>query len=510
MRALISVSDKTGIVEFAKQLEAMGFEILSTGGTLKALSDAGLKVIAVSDVTGFPECLDGRVKTLHPKIHGGILGIRDNKEHQKQMMELEITPIDLLVINLYPFKNTILKEGVVFEDAIENIDIGGPTMLRSAAKNFNDVTVITDPEDYSIVLEELKSQGKTALDTRYRLALKVFETTANYDAMISDYLRKRLNGNLLGETITMTFEKVQDLRYGENPHQNAAFYGEIVPVKGSLTMAKQLQGKELSYNNINDTNGALEILKEYGDEPTIVAVKHANPCGIASDTQIFEAYRKAHDADPVSIFGGIVVSNKTIDGKTAQEMIKTFLEVIVAPSYDNDALKVFSQKNNLRVLELSDITSNEPGYEVKKVLGGLLVQERDSRLVDELKVVTKRKPTETEMDDLLFAWKAVKNTKSNAISLAKNKCLIANGPGQVNRIGALENAIRQAGQQVKGSVMASDAFFPFDDCVKAAVAAGITAIIQPGGAGRDQDSIDACDEAGITMVFTGMRHFKHS
>ncbi|WKY49148.1 bifunctional phosphoribosylaminoimidazolecarboxamide formyltransferase/IMP cyclohydrolase [Eubacteriaceae bacterium ES3] len=510
MRALISVSDKTGIVEFAKKLEAMGFDILSTGGTLKVLSEAGLKVIAVSDVTGFPECLDGRVKTLHPKIHGGILGIRDNKEHQRQMLELEITPIDLLIINLYPFKNTILKESVAFEEAIENIDIGGPTMLRSAAKNFNDVTVIIDPNDYQLVLEELKNQGKTSLATRYRLALKVFETTANYDTMISDYLRKRLDEDKLSDTITMTFEKVQDLRYGENPHQKAAFYREIVPVKGALTMAKQIQGKELSYNNINDTNGALEILKEYGEIPTIVAVKHANPCGIASDESIYTAYRKAHDADPVSIFGGIVVSNRSIDGETAKEMIKTFLEVIVAPSYTDEALQVFTQKNNLRILELADITSNEPGYEVKKVLGGLLVQERDTKLVDEITVVTLREPSQSEMDDLMFAWKAVKNTKSNAISLAKDKCLIANGPGQVNRIGALENAIRQAGEQVKGAVMASDAFFPFDDCVKAAASAGITAIIQPGGAGRDEDSIKACNEAGIAMVFTGMRHFKHS
>ncbi|HEY5556253.1 bifunctional phosphoribosylaminoimidazolecarboxamide formyltransferase/IMP cyclohydrolase [Acetobacterium sp.] len=509
MRALLSVSDKSGIVEFAKTLSAMGWEILSTGGTAKALRAVGLTIISVSEVTGFPECLDGRVKTLHPKIHGGILGIRNNADHQKQMSDLEITPIDLVVINLYPFKNTILKEGVIFEDAIENIDIGGPTMLRSAAKNFNDVTVVVDPMDYAVVLSELKAYGKTQLETRYKLALKVFETTAHYDTMIADFLRKKEDGEVLKETITMTFEKIQDLRYGENPHQKAAFYGEVVPVKGALTSAKQLQGKELSYNNINDTNGALEILKEYGEEPTIVAVKHANPCGIASDMHIAVAYKKAYESDPISIFGGIIAANREIDEPAAKLMIETFLEVVVAPGFTKEALEILSAKPNLRLLAVENITANKPGFEVKKVLGGLLVQERDTLLFEELKFVTSRKPSNEELAELLFAWKAVKNTKSNAISLTKNKCLIANGPGQVNRIWALENAIRQGGESVKGAVLASDAFFPFDDCVKAAAAAGITAIIQPGGAGRDADSIKACDEAGIAMVFTGMRHFKH-
>ncbi|MGL4606504.1 MAG: bifunctional phosphoribosylaminoimidazolecarboxamide formyltransferase/IMP cyclohydrolase [Eubacteriaceae bacterium] len=509
MRALLSVSDKSGILEFAQSLVDLGWEILSTGGTAKVLREAGLKTTGVSEVTGFPECLDGRVKTLHPKIHGGILGMRENIEHQKQMEALEIKPIDLLVINLYPFKNTILKTDVSFEEAIENIDIGGPTMLRSAAKNFNDVTVVVDPRDYELVLSELKTQGSTSKDTRFSLALKVFETTSNYDTMIADYLRKQLKEEALAEKITMTFEKIQDLRYGENPHQKAGFYGEIMPVKGSLPLAKQRQGKELSYNNINDTNGALEILKEYGDEPTIVAVKHANPCGIASHEKIEIAYKKAYESDPVSIFGGIIASNREINKLAAEEMIQTFLEVIVAPCFSQEALEVFKAKPNVRLLELSDITNNPPGYEIKKVLGGLLVQERDTQLVDNLKVVTKRQPTEQEMEELIFAWKAVKNTKSNGISLTKDKCLIGNGPGQVNRIWALENAIRQGGDAVKGSVMASDAFFPFDDCVKAAAKAGITAIIQPGGAGRDEDSIKACNEAGIAMVFTGMRHFKH-
>ncbi len=510
MRALLSVSDKEGIVELAKELESLGWEILSTGGTAKVLTQAGVGVMTVSQVTGFPECLNGRVKTLHPKIHGGILAIRDNEDHQKEMKELGITTIDLVVINLYPFKKTILKEGVDLAEAVENIDIGGPTMLRSAAKNFNDVTVVVDPKDYQKVLAELKTAGKTTWQTRYDLALKVFETTANYDTMIADYLRKRLDASPLTERVTMTYEKIQDLRYGENPHQKAAFYGETLPVKGALTSAVQLQGKELSYNNINDTNGALEILKEYGDQPTIVAVKHANPCGIASHEEIAVAYQKAYEADPISIFGGIIASNREIDKETAGQMVETFLEVIVAPSYSKEALAILAQKPNLRVLSLADITYNEPGYEVKKVLGGLLMQERDSKLYEDLQVVTKKQPSQAELKELVFAWKAVKNTKSNGISLSKDLCLIGNGPGQVNRIWALENAIKQAGDRVKGAVMASDAFFPFDDCVKAAAQAGITAVIQPGGALRDEDSIKACDEAGMVMVFTGMRHFKHS
>jgi len=510
MRALISVSDKTGIVEFGQELVALGCDILSTGGTAKAFREAGVPVTDVSDVTEFPECFDGRVKTLHPKIHGGILAVRDNKNHQKQMKELGIEPIDLVVINLYPFKNTILKENVKFEECIENIDIGGPTMLRSAAKNFNDVTVVVDPCDYVTVLDELKEAGQTQYDTRYRLALKVFETTASYDAMISDYLRQQKNMDVMQDTVTFTYEKVQDLRYGENPHQKAAFYKEIGQFKGALPAAKQLQGKALSYNNINDTNGALEVLKGYTTMPTIVAVKHANPCGIASDQTISEAYAKAYAADPTSIYGGIVVSNEEIDAATAEQMVKIFLEVVVAPSYTKEALKLFKTKPNLRVLVLEDILHNEPSIETKKVMGGLLVQERDMGTYAKLEVVTKRKPTEKEMEDLLFAWQAVKITKSNGISLAKDLCMVSNGPGQVNRIWPLESCIEHGGSRVEGSVMASDAFFPFDDCVKAAAEAGITAIIQPGGSIRDEDSIKACNDHNMAMVFTGMRHFKHS
>ncbi len=509
MKALISVSDKTGIVEFAQKIEAMGWEILSTGGTAKALREAGLKVTEVSEITQFPECFDGRVKTLHPMVHGGLLNIRDNEEHQKQKKELGIEDIDLVVINLYPFEATV-KSGADFSTCIENIDIGGPAMLRSAAKNFKFVTVITDPCDYDLVLEELETDGKTSYDTRYELALKVFERTARYDSMIADYFKREAEKDFLRDTLTLTFEKVQDMRYGENPHQKAAFYKTEKDTKGTLSEAEQFQGKELSYNNINDTNGALEILKEYQDEPTIVAVKHANPCGIASAETIEKAYKKAYEADPTSIFGGIVASNGVIDEETAKEMVKIFLEVVVAPDYTDEALEVFKQKPNLRILKLENILDNPDGYEYKAVRGGLLVQERDNKDYEKLEVVTDRAPTEKEMEDLLFAWKAVKNTKSNAISLAKDKVLIANGPGQVNRIWPTEACIERGGDKVKGSVMASDAFFPFNDCATAAAKAGITAIIQPGGAQRDQESIDVCNENGIAMVFTGMRHFKHS
>lgn len=507
-RALISVSDKTGIVEFARELENLGWEILSTGGTARALADAGLPVTEVSEVTGFPECFDGRVKTLHPVIHGGLLNIRDNEEHQKQKAELGIEDIDLVCINLYPFKKTV-ESGADFATCIENIDIGGPTMLRSAAKNFRFVTVVTDPDDYAVVLDELKANGDTTYDTRYDLALKVFELTAHYDAMIADYLKKQAGKDFLRSPLTLTFDKVADMRYGENPHQVAAFY-KTNETKGTLAEAEQFQGKELSYNNINDTNGAIEILKEYTDEPTIVAVKHANPCGIASADSIHEAYMRAYEADPTSIFGGIVASNGTIGADTAEEMVKIFLEVIVAPDYTDEALEIFKQKPNLRVLKLENILDNPDGYEYKAVRGGLLVQSRDNKDYEKLEVVTNRKPTDKEMEDLLFAWKAVKNTKSNAISLAKDKILIANGPGQVNRVWPAENCIEHGGEAVRGSVMASDAFFPFDDVAKAAAEAGITAIIQPGGSIRDEDSIKVCNDNDIAMIFTGMRHFKHS
>lgn len=517
MRALISVSDKTGIVEFAKELEVLGIEILSTGGTYKKLREEGIQAVEVSEVTGFPECLDGRVKTLHPAIHAGLLAMRGKAEHMKQLEELHIEPIDFVIVNLYPFKATILKEDVTREEAVENIDIGGPTMLRSAAKNYQDVTVVTDPSDYEKVLGELKENGQVSLDTKFYLMQKVFMHTSNYDTMISDYLKKERKDDTLPETLTLTYEKVQDMRYGENPHQKAAFYREVGKKKGSIPDAVQLNGKELSFNNINDTNGALELLKEF-TEPTVVACKHGNPCGVGSADTIDAAWDKAYQADKVSIFGGIVVVNRTVTAYMAAEMCKIFLEVIVAPAYEEEALEILKAKKNVRVLQLADIEvpQDENAYDLKKVNGGLIVQTIDSKLLQEedIKVVTDRKPTEKEMEDMLFAMKVVKFVKSNGIALAKEKQTIGIGPGQVNRIWAAKQSIEHSRELIgeeasAGSVLASDAFFPFDDCVEAAHEGGITAIIQPGGSIRDEDSIKKCNEYGIAMVFTGMRHFKH-
>jgi phosphoribosylaminoimidazolecarboxamide formyltransferase/IMP cyclohydrolase len=508
-RALISVFDKTNVVEFAKNLTEMGWEIISTGGTSAKFKAEGIPVMDISDLTKFPECFDGRLKTIHPHVEGGILAIRDNEVHQKQMVELGIDPIDIVVCNLYPFKQTVLNPDSTHEDIVENIDIGGPTMLRAAAKNYNFVSVITDPEDYSKVIAELKESGETSSETKEYLAAKVFEHTAHYDALISGYFNKKLNVKS-PKTLTLTYEKKQDLRYGENPHQNAAFYAQIQETEGTLTAANKIHGKELSYNNIGDTDGALETLKEF-DEPTIVAAKHANPCGIGSAETIAEAFQKAYDADPVSIFGGIVAANREIDKATAEIMGGIFLEVIVAPSFSKEALEVLTKKKNLRLLELPEILKSDyTAMKGRTVLGGLLVQDQDQKLIgEELKVVTKRQPSEKEMEDLMFAWKTVKHAKSNGIALAKDKTTTGVGPGQVSRIWALENAIRQGAERIQGSVMASDAFFPFSDCVEAAHKAGVTAIIQPGGSIRDEDSIKAADEFGIAMVFTGMRHFKH-
>lgn len=517
MRALISVSDKTGIVEFAKELASLGVEIISTGGTYNKLKAEGIPAVEISDVTGFPECLDGRVKTLHPAVHAGLLAMRSKPEHMKQLEELNIKTIDMVVVNLYPFKATILKDGVTRAEAVENIDIGGPTMLRSAAKNYQDVAVVVDPRDYDKVLTELKDNKEVSLDTKFYLMQKVFMHTSNYDTMIADYLKKERKDHELPETLTMTFEKVQDMRYGENPHQKAAFYREIGKKKGSITDAKQLNGKELSFNNINDTNGALELLKEF-TEPTVVACKHGNPCGVGSADTIEEAFDKAFEADKVSIYGGIVVVNRPVTKALAEKMAKIFLEVIVAPHYEEEALAIFTAKKNLRVLELEDISvpQDENAYDLKKVNGGLIVQTIDSKLLNEadLKVVTDRAPSEKEMEDLLFAWKVVKFVKSNGIALAKDKQTIGIGPGQVNRVWATEQCMEHAKELIgedatKGAVLASDAFFPFDDSVEAAHKAGITAIIQPGGSIRDEDSIKKCNEYGIAMVFTGMRHFKH-
>lgn len=512
-RAFLSVSDKTGLIPFAEGLVECGFELVSTGGTEKALKQAGVPVTNVSEITGFPECLDGRVKTLHPMVHAGILAMRDNPAHMDQIHALGVAPIDVVCVNLYPFKQTMLKPGVTFEECIENIDIGGPSMLRAAAKNHKDVAVVVDAADYQTVLGELKETGEVCYQTKLALCLKVFEHTAAYDAMIADYLRRQTKAGL-PDQFTMTYEKVQDMRYGENPHQKAMFYKEVDASPATLPMAKQLNGKELSYNNINDTNGALELLREFRNDKehvAVVGVKHANPCGVALAETTAQAYVKAYEADPVSLFGGIVVTNGEVDEAAAKEMTKIFLEIIVAPSYTPQALEVLCKKKNLRVLELPGICDELPEtmYDMKKVMGGLLVQEFNRGEIGELSVPTKRKPTEKEMEDLLFAWKLVKHTKSNAITIAKDNVSCGIGPGQVNRIWAAQQAIEHAGARVKGAVMASDAFFPFDDCVKAAGEAGITAIIQPGGSIRDEDSIKACDEMGIAMVFTGMRHFKH-
>jgi len=509
-RAFLSVSDKTGIVEFAKGLEKHGFEILSTGGTKKTLEEKNIKVTSVSDITGFPECLDGRVKTLHPKIHAGILALRDKKEHMDTLKELDIEPIDIVAVNLYPFKETISNPEVSLEDAIENIDIGGPTMLRAAAKNWQDVAVITDIDDYEIVLDEIANQGEVSRERKFKLCAKVFEHTAAYDALINGYLREKTKEKHPYH-LTLTFEKQQELRYGENPHQDAVFYREPLFNDGTLVDAIQLNGKELSFNNINDANGALDILREF-EETTVVGVKHANPCGVGSAKNVYDAYMKAYSADPISIYGGIVVTNSKIDLKTAEKMTEIFLEIIIAPEYDDEALEALKKKKNLRVLKLKSINMplKSDSQDMKKVAGGLLLQDMNDNLLDkELVCVTKRKPSEAQIEDLLFAWKVVKNTKSNGIVVAKGKKTLGIGPGQVSRIWAAEAALERSGEEAKDAAAASDAFFPFSDCVELMAKAGISCIIQPGGSIRDKDSIKACDEAGIAMVFTGMRHFKH-
>jgi len=510
MRALLSVSDKTGIVAFATELEKLGAELVSTGGTRRELEQAGVPVTDISQVTGFPECLGGRVKTLHPAVHGGILAVRDKAEHREQLKELSIEPIDLVAVNLYPFKETILKPGVSQEEVIENIDIGGPAMLRSAAKNHKDVIVLCDPADYGRVLQELKDHGTVSYDTKYELALKAFQHTAAYDAMIADYLRKQIGGGL-PDRLTLTFEKAQDLRYGENPHQQASYYREIRPAGGALVNAKQLHGKELSFNNLHDADGALSTLREF-TIPAVVVVKHANPCGVATGHDLFTAYQRAYACDPVSIFGGILAANRPVDPATAEEINKIFIEIVIAPGFTPEAVKILTQKKNIRLLQLEGMGCEGPAeqIDIKKVSGGLLVQETDNAPDPEaLTVVTDKAPTDQELADLTFAMAVVKHVKSNGIVLAKDQATIGIGPGQVNRIWAVENAIRQSNFPTEGAVMASDAFFPFDDCVTAAAKAGVTAIIQPGGSKNDQESIDQANEMGIAMVFTGVRHFKH-
>ncbi|NLZ35941.1 MAG: bifunctional phosphoribosylaminoimidazolecarboxamide formyltransferase/IMP cyclohydrolase [Clostridiales bacterium] len=514
-RAIISLFDKDGILDFAKALIELDYEILSTGGTAKLLSENNIPVTNVSDVTGFPECLDGRVKTLHPNIHGGILANRGIPEHMEQIKKLGVAPIDIVAVNLYPFKKTVLKPGVTREDAIENIDIGGPTMIRAAAKNWQDVAVIVDPADYTTVIEQLKTNGEVFKETKLMLAYKVFKMTSAYDALIASYLAGETGADIFPDSFTVTFDKVQDMRYGENPHQKAAFYKEIgTKFSGTLAEAKQLHGKEISYNNVGDADGAIAMIKEFGDErPCAVAVKHANPCGIGIADNIFDAYIKAYYSDPVSIFGGIIALNRPVDGKTAEEIAKIFTEIIIAPSFTKEAIDILTQKKNLRLLELPDIAKPDTKEMLvyKKVSGGLLVQEPDLSLWndDEFEIVTDCKPTDAQLRDMIFGMKAVKYVKSNAILLAKDEATVGVGPGQTNRITALELAVKYAGEKAKGSIMASDAFFPFDDCVKFAAESGIAAIVQPGGSIRDADSIKAANEAGIPMAFTHERHFRH-
>ncbi|WP_153464330.1 MULTISPECIES: bifunctional phosphoribosylaminoimidazolecarboxamide formyltransferase/IMP cyclohydrolase [Sediminibacillus] len=507
-RALLSVSDKSNVVDFAKGLDRLGYELVSTGGTLRNLQEAGLSAIPVSDVTKFDEILDGRVKTLHPNIHGGLLAKRDEGGHLKQLEERGIDPIDIVVVNLYPFKQTIDQPGVTEATAIENIDIGGPTMLRAAAKNFRDVTVVVDPDDYQQVLEKLEHGGLQEED-RKRLAAKVFRHTANYDALIAGYFSE-ITEETAPETYTVTYEKVQSLRYGENPHQHAAFYRQPNGKGASIANAEQLHGKELSYNNIQDANAALEMVLEY-EGAAAVAVKHMNPCGIGIGETIGSAFRKAYKADPVSIFGGIVALNREVDAATAEQLKEIFLEIVIAPSFSEEAMELLTGKKNIRLLKIPMENPGPNRQKVVSVTGGLLVQDIDSGQVteQELTVATSRKPNEEEMKDLLFAWKAVKHVKSNAIVIANQDQTLGVGAGQMNRVGAAKIALEQAGERAKGAVMASDAFFPMPDTVETAAKAGITAIIQPGGSKRDEDSIKACDEHGIAMVFTGMRHFKH-
>lgn len=519
-RAIISVTDKKGIEGFAKALTKFEVEIISTGGTAELLKKAGVPVIGISNYTGFPEMLDGRLKTLHPKIHGGILGRRDNKEHARQMEEHGILPIDMVVVNLYAFEDTVAK-GASFEDAVENIDIGGPTMIRAAAKNHKDVAVVTDPDDYGMIIDEMKKQsGKIGEATRIYLAKKVFQLTARYDAAISNYLGRIEDGAVkrdFPDTLTMQFKKAQDLRYGENPHQQAVFYRECNQdeKKPCVANAKQLHGKELSFNNILDLNAAIELVKEF-HEPSCVIIKHNNPCGVAmSKKGILDAYQKALSCDNVSAFGGIIAFNRNLDAKTAQDMSSLFLEAIVAPGFDADALKILKDKKNLRLLEIPEFkthASETIGYDLKKVNGGLLVQTADIECAQDLKTVTKLEPTDTQLEDLLFAWNVGKHVKSNAIIFARCSQTIGIGAGQMSRIDSTRLGIMKAkdsGFDVKGSVMASDAFFPFRDNVDKAAEAGITAIIQPGGSVRDAEVIKAADEHNIAMVFTGIRHFRH-
>lgn len=509
-RALISVSDKTGVVEMARELAGMGWEVVSTGGTGRTLNEEGIAVTPVEDLTGFPEILGGRVKTLNPKIHGGILARLDQEGHCQELREHGINPIELVVVNLYPFAQTISRPDVNIEEAIENIDIGGPTMVRAAAKNYKHVAVVVKPGRYIDIIKELKEAGSISMETRFSLAAEAFSHTAQYDALISSYLNDLTNDEgLFPRELTLPFIKAQDLRYGENPQQKAAFYSGAGKALG-LAAARQLQGKELSFNNINDLNAAWELALEF-QEPAVVAVKHANPCGVGVAERIEHAYTLAHDADPVSIFGGVLAVNRPVNGELARELVKIFLEVVAAPSYTDEAQKILSGKKDMRLLELEFGLENDKELDIKRVRGGILLQTRDNEAVDlsNARVVTRKEPAQKEWADLLFAQKVVKHIKSNAIVAVKGGQTLGVGAGQMSRIAAARIAMGQAGKNAVGAVMGSDAFFPFSDTVEIAAAAGITSIIQPGGSLKDEESIEACDRLGLSMVFTGRRYFKH-
>ena len=535
-RALISVSEKSGVAEFARALSELGFSLLSTGGTAKTLREAGLRVLDVAEITGFPEMMDGRVKTLHPAIHGGLLARRDTAAHMEAIASHNIAPIDLVCVNLYPFEKTVARADVSDEEAIENIDIGGPSMLRSGAKNFESVTVVVDPNDYNRVLDQLKNSGETTLQLRRELATKVYAHTSDYDRAITNYLTKTSgapsesttpsegaktdetpNETAFAPTLNFSFQKASDLRYGENPHQRGAFYREVQPPAGSLASAKQVSGIALSFVNLFDLDGAWNLVCEFS-QPAACIVKHANPCGCAQAETLSDAFIKARDADPISRFGGIIAVNRVLDVATAQEIVvkNSMYHAIIAVGYEAEALALLQNRSgwgaDLRLLEtgvLPDKTSL--GQDWKRVSGGLLVQDLDAHELQEskLKVVTKRAPSESELADLLHAWKCVKHLKSNAIAIAKGLSLIGAGAGQMNRVASVKLAIEQAGENTRGAALASDAFFPFDDGPQAAATAGITAIIQPGGSNRDADSIALCDRENIAMIFTNVRHFKH-
>lgn len=508
-RALVSVSDKTGLVPFVEGLVSLGWEIVATGGTQKLLEDSGVKTVGISEVTGFPEILDGRVKTLHPKVHGGLLARRDIPSHMQTLSEQGITPIDLVCVNLYPFRQTIAKEGVTMEDAIENIDIGGPSMLRSSAKNWKDVTVVCDPADYETVLSELRASGSTSASTRLKLSAKAYTHTAEYDICIARYMREQAG---LTEKLFLEYELKQSLRYGENPHQSAKFYAGAEKCSYALPFAEQIQGKELSYNNIQDANAALCVLRDFS-EPFCVALKHMNPCGAATGATIEEAWQAAYEADKVSIYGGIVAVNRELTAEVAAGMKPIFLEIVIAPSFSPEALEILSSKKNLRVLKVDMTPDTNPQMQYISVCGGMLAQQLDTctESLSPQMCVTKAKPTEAQMRDLDFGWRIVKHIKSNAIAVVRDGHTIGVGAGQTNRVGSAEIALKQAREAgyTDGLVLASDGFLPFDDTVSLAAQYGVSAIVQPGGSIRDNDAVTKADECGITMLMTGVRHFKH-